>query len=940
MEERVLSVAPSIVDPSPRTKVRPTRAGLGLEHVYAPSDDGVDENLLVVLHGLGEYVQSVRKLVLTSTGDTMAPFARMAKQLKLPQTATLVLQAPELYVYLVNNLARTHAACRIPFLEEGEEMYQWYTSFTQLGELIEHPNPMSGVQGVHRALDHLTSSECGWPAERIHLFGFAQGGSVALESALRRPGGVKSVVSVGGGLVEVPTRAGPGAGTGVLYIGDVVGETGLAKGFANVRVEGTSGREVRMPKGKDEWGVVMRFWSEVLERRGPEGEGIHRVLVAASTRFVELLPLACSSSTTVVSSADTASGSSSAARSRVLTPKPVRSPSPPAARQTPTPPASPPHNPRPRGLTFNRRSLAVIDERTSPQPSPPPPTPSAYARIIARFRRHASSDHVQPPPASTAAHSPAPAKRPQPVAGPSTGPGIKSRKTLKKRGSQPIQPDPPPTTTTSAAPTAKPRPTSPIPRTTSPTPAARPKSPPATRPKSPPPPPAPIPIPTPAPVPPPAPPRRGRSRTGTVVPPPAEMHHPSHPQHTKQSLKSWWKQFKLAQGATFRKDQDDLKNAPHAVFGIPLRESLRYASVQISTADPNGELYVWGYIPVVVAKCGLFLKENATEVEGVFRINGSNRRMRDLQTLFESPPRYGKDLNWRNESYTSHDVASVFRRYLTQMPEPVIPNEQYHNFRAALSKQPRDVSEVIHTYRRLIKEMPRANQYLLLYVLDLLSVFARKADKNLMTESNLAVIFRPGIISHPAHEMQPQEHALSQEVLVFLIQHQDHFMLDPPARGDSIMVGASAGLSPASGYMVPSDSDEEPPEGGWKLVERKNMNPAASLVRRRSVNSPAPLTAEPESMDPSADSPVSGVSGGARMTRSRTVPTQRTTMDDGEGKTKRRTRRLDTVGSVGSAAEAGLSRQQTKDREKVKEGDVQSQNPGTVEPSTTKEKTV
>ncbi|KAG8729084.1 hypothetical protein FRC12_021268, partial [Ceratobasidium sp. 428] len=213
------------------------------------------------------------------------------------------------------------------------------------------------------------------------------------------------------------------------------------------------------------------------------------------------------------------------------------------------------------------------------------------------------------------------------------------------------------------------------------------------------------------------------------------MHRPSSPQPTRQNLKSWWKQFKLAQGVSFKRDQDDLKTGPHAVFGIPLRESLRYASVQISTADPNGELYVWGYIPVVVAKCGLFLKENATEVEGVFRINGSNRRMRDLQTLFESPPRYGKDLNWKNESYTSHDVASVFRRYLTQMPEPVIPNEQYHNFRAALSKQSRDVSEVISTYRRLIKEMPRANQYLLLYVLDLLSVFARKADKNLMTES-------------------------------------------------------------------------------------------------------------------------------------------------------------------------------------------------------------
>lgn len=38
------------------------------------------------------------------------------------------------------------------------------------------------------------------------------------------------------------------------------------------------------------------------------------------------------------------------------------------------------------------------------------------------------------------------------------------------------------------------------------------------------------------------------------------------------------------------------------VFGIPLRDSLRLANVPISTANVNGELYVWGYVPVVVAK--------------------------------------------------------------------------------------------------------------------------------------------------------------------------------------------------------------------------------------------------------------------------------------------------------------------------------------------------
>ena len=46
------------------------------------------------------------------------------------------------------------------------------------------------------------------------------------------------------------------------------------------------------------------------------------------------------------------------------------------------------------------------------------------------------------------------------------------------------------------------------------------------------------------------------------------------------------------------------------VFGKPLKESLKYASVQISTANANGELYVWGYIPVVVAKWCVYCLSN------------------------------------------------------------------------------------------------------------------------------------------------------------------------------------------------------------------------------------------------------------------------------------------------------------------------------------------
>lgn len=43
--------------------------------------------------------------------------------------------------------------------------------------------------------------------------------------------------------------------------------------------------------------------------------------------------------------------------------------------------------------------------------------------------------------------------------------------------------------------------------------------------------------------------------------------------------------------------------------------------------------------------------------------------------------------------------------------------------------------------------------------------------------ADLATIFQPGIIAHPDHEMLPSEHALSQKVLEFLINKQDHFLI-------------------------------------------------------------------------------------------------------------------------------------------------------------------
>ncbi|KAI0902160.1 RhoGAP-domain-containing protein [Annulohypoxylon nitens] len=229
---------------------------------------------------------------------------------------------------------------------------------------------------------------------------------------------------------------------------------------------------------------------------------------------------------------------------------------------------------------------------------------------------------------------------------------------------------------------------------------------------------------------------------------------------------------------------------PKGIFGVPLRQSITYANVAISLVDEKGKSYIYGYVPIVVAKCGVFLKEKATGVEGIFRLSGSEKRIKELKLQFDSPDRYGKGLVW--DGYTVHDAANVLRRYLNDLPEPVVPLDLYERFRDPLrghTKQAvgdnegtqlvEDFNEVeaIEKYQQLIKDLPPLNRQLLLYILDLLAVFAAKADENRMTAQNLAAIFQPGMLSHPQHAMAPEEYRLNQCVIIFLIENQDHFLI-------------------------------------------------------------------------------------------------------------------------------------------------------------------
>lgn len=173
----------------------------------------------------------------------------------------------------------------MPFLYE--DSYQWYPSFTALGELLPNPNPTPALDLMTKLLNHLIT-DCGWIPSQIHLFGFAQGGSVAAEFALNysklhpdtTPLG--SVITIGGPLISYPTVSKSCPTPILAFHRPPPSESALPsgalpafrKGFKvleEVKLEGEG-----MPRSADEWKPIMKFWSEKLGTR--VGEGVYEVV--------------------------------------------------------------------------------------------------------------------------------------------------------------------------------------------------------------------------------------------------------------------------------------------------------------------------------------------------------------------------------------------------------------------------------------------------------------------------------------------------------------------------------------------------------------------------------------------------------------------------------------------------------------------------------------
>lgn len=178
----------------------------------------------------------------------------------------------------------------------------------------------------------------------------------------------------------------------------------------------------------------------------------------------------------------------------------------------------------------------------------------------------------------------------------------------------------------------------------------------------------------------------------------------------------------------------------------------------------------------------LILRCLAGEVQGIFKVSGSAKRMRELQTIFDSPPRYGKGLDWTG--YTVHDAASLLLRYLIQLPESLVPTAFYKralcvhvNIPVAEADKGIDIEAAKLALLSIFRDLSLRSRSVLMYILDLLAVFGSKEELNGTNSVILASIFKSCILANPTVEdTDPIAYAKSKDIVAFMIENSDFFL--------------------------------------------------------------------------------------------------------------------------------------------------------------------
>ncbi|XP_066936920.1 rho GTPase-activating protein 24-like isoform X1 [Clytia hemisphaerica] len=167
------------------------------------------------------------------------------------------------------------------------------------------------------------------------------------------------------------------------------------------------------------------------------------------------------------------------------------------------------------------------------------------------------------------------------------------------------------------------------------------------------------------------------------------------------------------------------------MFGRSIRETMNIESRRGA-----------GMVPIIVELCVEYIKKHGLHEEGIFRIPGAQEEVDALKNKFNT----GSLKELKDGEYKVHIVASVLKKYLGDLPQSVIPPDNYDQFIAVGGLFKEDSDEAMKKFAPVLKDIPKAHFDLLKYLCRFLYELKEYHNETKMTVENLALVFGPNIL--------------------------------------------------------------------------------------------------------------------------------------------------------------------------------------------------
>lgn len=192
------------------------------------------------------------------------------------------------------------------------------------------------------------------------------------------------------------------------------------------------------------------------------------------------------------------------------------------------------------------------------------------------------------------------------------------------------------------------------------------------------------------------------------------------------------------------------------VFGVPLKLLLNSKST--------------GCIPEIVSNLCHCLLKHGTEVEGIFRINGSARLIELFKRDLEFSP--NTDLH-PTENVEIYALAGVLKLFLRELPGGVVPEEYTLKLIKTIKGDEEDAFECLEKLQEMIPSLPRENRRLLHYLCRFLNRIAANEPVNKMSCQGLGILFGPCVFRFDVRSQGLRNQGLVNQAMTVLIQHCD-----------------------------------------------------------------------------------------------------------------------------------------------------------------------